>query len=151
MDDLHEDSGDNVLAQVRPSVMLSTALERAKNKSSDDKDFMKAVWSGEASSAFEPINDFEKPIDRIRHIVRDTKTDERILLLLETYKETAIRSLQDVDNANLKGLLRRVLGKVFNDLEIKGWCREFEVKQGLREESKAENTASKTAEVTADS
>ena len=27
---------------------------------------------------------------------------------------------------NLKGLLRRVIGKIFNELEIKGWCREFE-------------------------
>jgi hypothetical protein len=26
------------------------------------------------------------------------------------------------------------MGKIFNDLEIKGWCREFEVKNGVREE-----------------
>jgi geranylgeranyl pyrophosphate synthase len=129
MDDLHEDSGDNVLEQIRPSVMLSTAMERAKD---DDKEFMQQVWSGKGAASFKAVNGFEKPIDRIRQIVRDTKTDERTLLLLESYKETAVRSLQDVDNANLKGLLRRVLGKVFNDLEIKGWCREFEAEQGLR-------------------
>jgi hypothetical protein len=52
------------------------------------------------------------------------------MMLLESYKEQAIRSLQPVENANLKGLLRRVIGKIFNDLEIKGWCREFEVKNG---------------------
>jgi geranylgeranyl diphosphate synthase type II len=138
MDDLHEDSGDNVLEQIRPSVMLSTAMERAKD---DDKEFMQQVWSGEGAASFKPVNGFEKPIDRIRQIVRDTKTDERTLLLLESYKETAVRSLQDVDNANLKGLLRRVLGKVFNDLEIKGWCREFEVEQGLRKDG-AENEPS---------
>ena len=50
------------------------------------------------------------------------------------YKEAAIRSLASLDNENLKGLLRRVIGKVFNDLEIKGWCREYEVKNGVREE-----------------
>jgi hypothetical protein len=55
------------------------------------------------------------------------------MLLLETYKETATRALQELENANLKGLLRRVLGKIFNDLEIKGWCREFEVRNGVRE------------------
>ncbi|MDG2125993.1 MAG: hypothetical protein P8J87_20000, partial [Verrucomicrobiales bacterium] len=54
-------------------------------------------------------------------------------LLLETYKETAIQALRDVENQNLKGLLRRVVGKIFNDLEIKGWCREFEVKNGVPE------------------
>jgi hypothetical protein len=33
-----------------------------------------------------------------------------------------------VELPNLKGLLRRVIGKIFNELEIKGWCREFEQK-----------------------
>ena len=51
-------------------------------------------------------------------------------MLLERYKEQSIRSLQDLDNPNRKGLLRRILGKIFNELEIKGWCREFEVKNG---------------------
>jgi hypothetical protein len=52
-------------------------------------------------------------------------------MLLERYKEQAIRSLQDVDNANLKGLLRRIVGKIFNELEIKGWCREHEQKNAV--------------------
>ncbi len=53
---------------------------------------------------------------------------ESVLMLLERYKDQAVRSLQDLDNANLKGLLRRITGKMFNELEIKGWCREQEVK-----------------------
>jgi hypothetical protein len=55
---------------------------------------------------------------------------ESVLMLLERYKEQAVRALQDLDNANLKGLLRRIVGKMFNELQIKGWCREFEVKNG---------------------
>ncbi len=47
-------------------------------------------------------------------------------MLLGTYKEEAIRSLHDLENHNLKGLLRRTLGKIFNDVEIKGWCKEHE-------------------------
>jgi hypothetical protein len=39
-----------------------------------------------------------------------------------------------VEIANLKGLLRRVIGKIFNDTEIKGWCKEFEQKNGVRKE-----------------
>ncbi|MDB6133467.1 MAG: hypothetical protein JWM59_1710 [Verrucomicrobiales bacterium] len=42
--------------------------------------------------------------------------------LLDRYREQAIRSLQDLDNANLKGLMRRVVGKIFTPLEVKGWC-----------------------------
>jgi hypothetical protein len=58
--------------------------------------------------------------------------DQRARTLLETYKEEAIRSLRDVENHTLKGLLRRVIGKIFNDTEIKGWCKEFEPQGGVR-------------------
>ena len=64
----------------------------------------------------------------IRGLAHATKADDTCLLLLERYKQAAVNALQDVDNANLKGLLRRTLGKIFNDLEIKGWCSEFEAK-----------------------
>ena len=35
------------------------------------------------------------------------------------------------DRHHLKGLLRRVVGKIFNDTEIKGWCKEFEQENGV--------------------
>ena len=57
----------------------------------------------------------------------------RARTLLETYKEEAIRCLRDLENPNLKGLLRRVLGKIFNDVEIKGWCKEQEKKNGVHD------------------
>ena len=52
---------------------------------------------------------------------------ERCRELLESYKEAAVRSLPALTNPSLKGLLRRVVGKIFN-LEIKGWCSEFETR-----------------------
>ncbi len=69
-------------------------------------------------------------IARERYQGRQAEAQENVLMLLERYKEQAIRSLQDLDNANLKGLLRRLSGKMFTELEIKGWCREQEVKNG---------------------
>ena len=56
--------------------------------------------------------------------ITELKADERCRNLLEAYKEQAIRTLTDVDNPSLKGLLRRIVGKIFNDIEIKGWCSE---------------------------
>ena len=50
------------------------------------------------------------------------KAADHCVTLLERYKEQAIRSLANLENANLKGLLRRIIGKMFNELEIKGWC-----------------------------
>ena len=71
-------------------------------------------------------------IKQIEALYAELKADERARTLLETYKEEGIRCLRDLENPNLKGLLRRVLGKIFNDTEIKGWCKEFEAKNGLK-------------------
>ena len=85
-------------------------------------------------------DELTQPLDKatIREWAQTSTAHEKAMLLLESYKEQAIRSLQAVDNANLKGLLRRVIGKIFNDLEIKGWCREFEVKNGAAHPKEAE-------------
>jgi hypothetical protein len=69
-------------------------------------------------------------LDTIRKALADSGALERCADLLERYKEEAIRSLAELENASLKGLLRRVLGKIFNDTEIKGWCKEFEAANG---------------------
>lgn len=117
IDDLAEDSGDSQAAAFRPSALLSKALELAKG---EDKEWLTDQWKRGPETGVD--------ISKARRIVHETGADEKCLLLLETYKETAIRSLSDVESANLKGLLRRVVGKIFNNLEIKGWCGEFEQK-----------------------
>ena len=51
---------------------------------------------------------------------------EQAHALLEDYKGAAVRSLACIDNAHLKGLLRRVIGKIFNETEFNTWCREIQ-------------------------
>ena len=116
-DDLSDWDGtgdSNDLATLRPSLLLAVARERA---------------NGEVRSYLERVWRREEPADaaRLAAICRDTGADERCRQLLETYKEEAIRSLASLENGSLKGLLRRTLGKIFNDVEIKGWCKEQEV------------------------
>jgi len=53
--------------------------------------------------------------------------EEQCRTLVEMYKEQAIQTLPELQNASLKGLLRRVVGKIFR-VEIKGWCSEFEAR-----------------------
>jgi geranylgeranyl pyrophosphate synthase len=114
-DDLSDfgDAGEtNDIAGLRPSLLLAAAFERAQG---EQKDRISAHWHRLSS---------ESP-SQIEALYLELQADERCRDLLERYKEQAIRSLQEVDNANLKGLLRRVIGKIFNDTEIKGWCKEF--------------------------
>ena len=117
LDDLGDDSATGTDVAIRPSIVLALLRERGKG---EVKEAMEKLWSGQLPT----------PPDRatIRQWAQDSGAHEKAMLLLESYKEQAVRSLQAVENANLKGLLRRIIGKIFNDLEIKGWCREFEVK-----------------------
>jgi hypothetical protein len=101
---------------IRPSIILALLREKGQG---EVKEVMEALWSGRA----EVLPD--KPT--IRAWAEASGAHEKSMSLLESYKEAAIRSLQEVELPNLKGLLRRVIGKIFNELEIKGWCREFEV------------------------
>ena len=63
-------------------------------------------------------------------VLRDLR---RCRQLLESYKEEAIRSLPELHNPSLKGLLRRVVGKIFR-VEIQGWCSEFETRNAANRE-----------------
>ncbi|HMJ88617.1 MAG TPA: polyprenyl synthetase family protein [Candidatus Acidoferrum sp.] len=111
----------NDIAGLRPSLLLAIAHEKAKDA---QKQLLASVWRRElpAGTSFEDVE----------ALYAELKADERAKTLLETYKEEAIRSLRDLENASLKGLLRRVIGKIFNDTEIKGWCKEFEQKNAER-------------------
>ncbi len=121
LSDLGTGGETNDIAGLRPSLLLAVAHEKAKDA---QKQLLASVWRRElpAGTSF----------DHIESLYSELKADDRARTLLETYKEEAIRSLQELENASLKGLLRRVIGKIFNDTEIKGWCKEFEQKNAER-------------------
>jgi geranylgeranyl pyrophosphate synthase len=116
LDDLGATAESNDISGLRPSLLLATAYERATG---DQKALLESHWRRESTAT---------PAE-IEALYHELGAPDRCRDLLERYKEEAIRSLRDLENPSLKGLLRRVLGKIFNDTEIKGWCKEFENKQ----------------------
>jgi geranylgeranyl diphosphate synthase, type II len=99
-----------------PSLLLALACDKTK---AQGRDRVMTLWrdcrtSPPAMAAF-------------RSLLGELGVEERARALLEAYKEQAIRTLPVLQNASLKGLLRRVVGKVFR-VEIKGWCSEFETR-----------------------
>ena len=121
LSDLGASGETNDIAGLRPSLLLASAYERASQDTTGvAKTKLEAHWRRLAEST---------PAE-IETLFTELGADTRCQDLLERYKEEAIRTLRDVENPNLKGLLRRVLGKIFNDTEIKGWCKEFEQKNG---------------------
>ena len=122
LSDLGLDGDTNDIEGLRPSLLLAIAHEKAKG---EQKEILKQVWQRRIPEGWNS--------ERIEALYEEVGATERANVLLETYKEEGIRCLRDLQNQSLKGLLRRVIGKIFNDTEIKGWCKEFEEKNGVRD------------------
>ena len=105
----------NDLAEMRPSLLLAIAHEKAKGA---EKEALASIWRRTWPAGVTQ--------EQVEAMYAELGATDRADVLLGAFKEEAIRSLHELDNHNLKGLLRRTLGKIFNDVEIKGWCKEHE-------------------------
>jgi geranylgeranyl pyrophosphate synthase len=118
-DDLEDWSGtgdSSDLAAGRLSVILAIAHKRALEGA--EKDLVASLYRPGAPS----------PNGELHRIFEERGVIEKAKDLLEAYKEDAIRSLRFLSNPTLKGLLRRVVGKIFGEQLIEGYCSEFEAR-----------------------
>jgi geranylgeranyl pyrophosphate synthase len=107
---------------MRPTLPLAVAYERAKGK---ERELVDGAWRRSSADK-----------EKLRSIIEQLAVIDRCRGLLDSYKEEAIRSLTGLENASLKGLLRRVVSKIFT-LEVKGWCSEFEARNASGREAGA--------------
>ena len=124
-DDL-EDLASDAAISPKPTLPLAEALDRARGA---DKEFLQQVWSNAALAGTDA--------QRVRELISNLRVEERCQQLLESYKEAAIRSLPELHNPSLKGLLRRVVSKIFR-VEIQGWCSEFEARNAANSETRTQ-------------
>ena len=129
-DDLEDLAGANGdVCGARPSLPLAVGLERGR---AHDEHFavLEPAWRRQADS--------EAARAAVLEALAALKVADRCDALLQGYKEQAIRALADIEQPSLKGLLRRVVGKIFNDLEVKGWCSEFEARNAAGRQTRAD-------------
>ena len=99
--DLDTDDGPSDLAARRPSILLAIAHERA---GPDDREFFDAVWRRTSDAAD----------DAIRRRLEALGVEDEARRLLDDYESQATRSLEPLTSADLKGLLRRVVFRIFH-------------------------------------
>ncbi len=107
--------GDNDQNKLRPSLVVAVAYEIADG---DERKVLKSLWGESAKGGnIQP---------EIQAVLAKPNIEKRALDMMESYKSEAIGVLACLDNASLKGLLRRVVGKIFNDVEVMGCCDEYQ-------------------------
>ncbi len=98
---------------MRPSLPLALAYERAGE---GHRQFLKDLWRGRAQGLDR---------GRLAAVLAETDAEAAAAALLESYKLEAIHALTPLASANLKGLLRRVVGRIFDDVDTMSCCREY--------------------------
>ena len=102
---------------MRPSLILALAYERAEDK---DKNVLRCLWEDDLSVTIQ--------VDQVRTILKKLNVAQSIQELVEGYKHQAIRTLHSLHNPNLKGILRRVIAKIFQDIQIMACCNDRKCK-----------------------
>jgi geranylgeranyl pyrophosphate synthase len=116
LEDLRSAEGVELCAGRRPSVLLALAYEMADEKARRQ---IEHQWDVSASEADRR---------RVREFVTRRDVELAAWRLMETCKSQAIGALIALKSAGLKGLLRRVMGKIFNDFEIMGCCDDHQAR-----------------------
>ncbi|KPK77358.1 MAG: hypothetical protein AMJ79_03535, partial [Phycisphaerae bacterium SM23_30] len=103
------------LCRKQPSILTAVAYERARG---DDKTILKAFWQrGQCSDMIATrLDDLWKCLN-VEAVTRD---------LLESYKNRALCVLSGLNNTDLKSMLRRVISKIFYDVEVMSCCNDYQ-------------------------
>lgn len=132
-DDLDDHSGESDsddVEDLRPSLLMALAHKKA---SGADHALVDDLWRGRQAMT-------RGVADDVRRIIDECGGTQKARDLMQAYEEQAVRSLRFVDNATLKGLLRRVVGKIFPRTLIEGYCSEFEARNAPGGATGAERT-----------
>ena len=127
MDDVFGEIDSNDARDMRPSLLLAMVHERAEGEA---KEMMAALWRKEA--------DWDLVGDKVTALMKELDIETKANELLEGYKEEAVRALRTLENPTLKGLLRRVIRKIFEESLPETFCGEFTTGDAASSEARAE-------------
>ncbi len=113
LDDAAPDQVTNDLDALRPTLLLAIAHERAEG---DAREFLRRVWTRRARS--------EAHVRTLAGLLDELDVRPIAAGMLEFHKARAIRALIGLDNVDLKSLLRRLVAKIFGDVEPLSCCDE---------------------------
>lgn len=119
-DDIEDMNGSHApddLMAMRPSLPLAVLHERTRARP-EERALVEKAWRRQCN---------EEELGDVQQLLEDYGVKERCQVLQESYKEEAVRCLAELESSSLKGLLRRVISKIFT-VEVKGWCSEFEAR-----------------------
>lgn len=99
---------------MRLSLLPALAYKIARG---DDKKLLESLWN--------QSENYDNAMPRVKSVFAQLNIEHTAMNLLESYKSQAISSLTPLSNSNLKALLRRVVGMIFNDFDVMACCDDY--------------------------
>jgi geranylgeranyl pyrophosphate synthase len=129
LDDWSGESDSDDLVDLRPSLILAIAHKRANTD--EDRELVASLW--ERRSDPKAVN------AELVRLLGERGVIGKARELCDAYERQAVDSLRPMKHATAKGLLRRVIGKIFGDENlIEGYCSEFEARNAAGRAASAE-------------
>ncbi len=113
IDDFNSPSKKDDALALRPSLLLALACH---NASGSDKELLESVWDRSGQPEAGSVE--------IRKIIERLDVESEAGQMLELRKLEAIGALNPLDNSSLKSLLRKIICKIFDDIEVMGCCND---------------------------
>ncbi|MFT5291220.1 MAG: geranylgeranyl diphosphate synthase type II [Planctomycetota bacterium] len=119
IDDFLGEGDSDDLADLRPSLILAIAHKRADE--GPDKDMTTRFWNRTPG--------VEAEREDLENLLAKHQIIGKARELCDAYEHSAVEALAPLTHPTVKGLLRRVIGKIFGDEnQIEGYCSEFEAR-----------------------
>jgi len=115
--DMTEGEDPSDLQVMRPTLPLAILNEKVLSQPAD-RALVERAWRRQCSN---------EELEEVRRLMESYEVEHRCQVLQESFKEEALRALGELQTSSLKGLLRRVVSKIFS-VEIRSWCSEFEAR-----------------------
>lgn len=129
LEDFDGSSDSNDTRDVRPSLLLAIAQKKASSE--EDRALITDLVLRRRL--------YGEIAEETQRILRESGAIDKASELQNAYQEQAVRALRFLDNATLKGLLRRVVHKIFPQVLLEGYCAEFETRNAAGREAGAQS------------
>ena len=115
LDDLYANKTGRIVGAGESSIIISLAYEKAD---AEAKNLIESLWTGKVKYA--------EVSEQIDNIFAECRVELAARGLMEVYKGRTLSCLGLLDSSSLKSLLRRVICKIFYDIEIMGCCDDYQ-------------------------
>ena len=135
LDDFTGSGDSDDFLDLRPSLILAIAHKRANEGA--EAEMFRSLWCKETQLGAPG----SAARNEVEFLLGEWGVAQKARDLADAYEQAAVESLHPLTQPSVKGLLRRVVGKIFGSNLSEGYCGEFEARNAASRAASAEGAS----------